>query len=142
MKFTGPVAQGSVLDANSPANLQVSVNVNGTPAVDGTVVTLAVSRATANLSRPLTTTVGGTAASQIQDTLPGALQVDATSTSNTHTGSDRLSLYVRPRPRDLEVLVPAYYTDADTESAWETLISGATSYPDVKVTAIMRVSNG
>lgn len=141
VRFTGPVGDGSVHNTNTPVNLQVSVDVNGSRAADGTQVTLSVNRATASLTRPVTATVGGTAASDLQDTQPGAVQVDASATSNTHSGSDRMTLFIRPKPKNLELLVPAFFSAA-AGSAWETLTSGAISYPDLKITAIANVSNG
>ena len=141
VRFTGPVGDGSVHNTNTPVNLQVSVDVNGSRAADGTQVTLSVNRASAILTRPVTATVGGTAASDLQDTQPGAVQVEASATSNTHSGSDRMTLFIRPKPKNLELLVPAFFSAA-AGSAWETLTSGAISYPDLKITAIANVSNG
>lgn len=141
VNFTGPVGDGGVYDTNTPINLQVSVNVNGTRAADGTLVTLTVNSASASLTRPVTATVAGTAASDLQVTQPGPVDVGATATSTTHSGSDLITLFIRPRPKDLELLVPAFF-GAATGSPWDTLISGATSYPDVKITAIANASNG
>jgi hypothetical protein len=42
----------------------------------------------------------------------------------------------------LQVLVPAYFSATGTTSPWVTLTSGATSYPDVKITAIANPSSG
>lgn len=141
VSFSGPAVDGSVHDTNTPINLQVTVTVDGKSAPDGTLVTLSANRATARLTRPVTATVAGTAASEMQDTQPGAVQVDAAATSNTHSGSDRVTLFIRPKPKDLELLVPAFFSAA-AGSAWETLTSGATSYPDVKITAVANASNG
>jgi len=141
VNFTGPVGDGGVYDTNTPINLQVSVDVNGTRAADGTLVTLTVNSASASLTRPVTATVAGTAASDLQVTQPGPVDVGATATSATQSGSDLITLFIRPRPKDLELLVPAFFSAA-TGSPWDTLISGATSYPDVKITAIANASNG
>lgn len=141
VNFTGPVGDGGVYDTNTPINLQVSVDVNGARAADGTLVTLTANSASASLTRPVTATVAGTAASDLQVTQPGPVDVAATATSATHSGSDLITLFIRPRPKDLGLLVPAFFSAA-TGSPWDTLISGATSYPDVKITAIANASNG
>ncbi|MGP1693737.1 MAG: spherulation-specific family 4 protein, partial [Giesbergeria sp.] len=138
--FAGPVGDGSVHDTNTPINLQVNVTVDGRYAPDGTLVTLSANRPTARLTRPVTATVAGTAASEMQDTQPGSVEVEATVASNTHSASDRITLFIRPKPKDLEVLVPAFFIDA--KESWKTLISGARSYPDVKITAIAKASEG
>ncbi|MCO5103145.1 MAG: spherulation-specific family 4 protein [Burkholderiaceae bacterium] len=141
VRFSGPVTDGSVHDTNSPINLQISVAVEGKSAPDGTLVTLSASRPTARLTRPVTATVAGTAASEMQDTQPGAVQVEATATSKTHSDSDRLALFIRPKPKDLELLVPAFFSAAKG-SPWDTLTSGAASYPNVKITAVAKSGDG
>ena len=56
--------------------------------------------------------------------------------STTHSANESLKLYIRPVRKELELLVPAYFSAAK-DSPWTTLVSGAKSYPDVKITAIM-----
>lgn len=136
----------NVLEPNTSAPLSANVMVNGSPAPNGTSVSLTVTPAGAVTLAPVApTTVSGVAATTMTvSSLPpsATFQVTATATSSANTASDNLTYYVRPAHTNLEVLVPAYFTATGTSSPWANLTSGAQSYPDVRITAIANPSGG
>lgn len=139
--FTSPVAANNVHDVGSAIPLQVSVTINGNAAPNGTPVTLAANAASASLAPTVPTTLGGAATSVLNSTAIGPVVVNATVTSTTHSANESLKLYIRPARQPLELLVPAYFSAAK-DSPWTSLVSGAKSYPDVKITAIVNPNNG
>lgn len=136
----------NVLEPSISEPLSVNVSMNGSTAPNGTVTTFAVNPSTAGTLAPVApTTVGGVASTTLTvSSLPptATFQVTATATSNANSSSDSLTYYVRPAHKPLQVLVPAYFTATGTTSPWTTLTSGATSYPDVQITAIASASSG
>jgi len=149
---TAPVSVGfvqptsNVLEPNVSGSLSVNVLVNGSQAPNGTVATFAVNPASAATLAPVApTTVSGVASTTMTvSSLPptATFQVAATATSSANTATDSLTYYVRPAAKPLQVLVPAYFSATGTTSPWTTLTSGASSYPDVKITAIANPSSG
>lgn len=149
---TAPVSVGfvqptsNVLEPNVSGSLSVNVLVNGSQAPNGTVATFAVNPASAATLAPVApTTVSGVASTTMTvSSLPptATFQVAATATSSANTATDSLTYYVRPAAKPLQVLVPAYFSATGTTSHWTTLTSGASSYPDVKITAIANPSSG
>ncbi|MCB1987627.1 MAG: spherulation-specific family 4 protein, partial [Burkholderiaceae bacterium] len=88
------------------------------------------------------TTVNGIAAAELRSRTLGRLTARAMAMSSSYTASDELTLYIRPTPKDLGVLVPAYFS-AGTKSPWVDLIyASKVSYPDVAVTAIVKPATG
>lgn len=144
VSFAQPTS--NVLEPNVSESLSVNVLVNGSQAPNGTVATFSVNPASAAALAPVApTTVGGVANTTLTvSSLPptATFQVAATSTSSANTATDSLTYYVRPAHKPLQVLVPAYFSATGTTSPWVTLTSGATSYPDVKITAIANPSSG
>lgn len=144
LSFVQP--ENNVLEPNASAPLSANVTVNGSPAPNGTSVSLTVTPTGAVTFAPVApTTVSGVAATTMTvSSLPpsATFQVTAMATSSANTASDNLTYYVRPAHQDLEVLVPAYFTATGTTSPWATLTSGAQSYPDVRITAIANPSGG
>lgn len=136
----------NVLEPSISEPLSVNVTVNGNTAPNGTVTTFSVNPTTAGTLAPVApTTVGGVASTTLTvSSLPptATFQVTATATSSVNAASDRITYYVRPAHQPLQVLVPAYFTATGTSSPWTTLTNGATSYPDVKITAIASASSG
>ncbi len=136
----------NVLEPSSSEPLSVNVSTNGSTAPNGTVATFAVNPTTAGTLAPVApTTVGGVASTTLTvSSLPptATFQVTATATSSANSASDSLTYYVRPAHKPLQVLVPAYFTATGTSTPWTTLTSGATSYPDVQITAIASTSSG
>lgn len=141
VSFTSPVTANNVHDVGSAIPLQVSVTINGNAAPNGTPVTLTANAASASLAPTAPTTLGGAATSVLNSLAVGPVVVNATVSSTTHSASESLKLYIRPARKPLEVLVPAYFS-AGKDSAWTSMLSGANSYPDVKITAIMNPNNG
>ena len=140
VSFTSPVTANNVHDVGISIPLQVSVTVNGSPASNGTAVTLSTS-ASVSLAPVVPTTTGGSATSVLKSTAAGPLVLNATVTSTTHSANDSLKLYIRPAHQPLEVLVPAYFSTG-TDSPWTSLVAGANSYPNVKITAIVNPHGG
>lgn len=149
---TAPIGVGfvqpgnNVLEPNASEPLSVNVTVNGSQAPNGTTTTFTVSPASAATLAPVApTTVGGVASTTLTvSSLPptATFQTTATAVSSSNTATDSLTYYVRPAHKPLQVLVPAYFSATGTTSPWVTLTGGATSYPDVKITAIANPSSG
>lgn len=141
LSFTSPVAANNVHDVGSAVSLQVSVTINGNAAPNGTPVTLTTNAISASLAPTVPTTLGGAATSVLNSNAIGPVVVNATVTSTTHSANESLKLYIRPVHQPLELLVPAYFSAAK-DSPWTSLVSGAKSYPDVKITAIVNPNGG
>lgn len=139
-------SSNNVLEPNASEPLSVNVAVNGSLAPNGTVATFTVSPSSAAALAPVApSTVGGVANTTLTvSSLPptATFQVAATAISSANTATDSLTYYVRPAHKPLQVLVPAYFSATGTSSPWATLTSGATSYPDVKITTIASQSSG
>ena len=141
VKFTSPVEANNVHDVASAIPLQVNVTINGNAAPNGTPVTLTTTSISASLAPTVPTTLGGAATSVLNSNVIGPVVVNATVTSTTHSANESLKLYIRPVRKPLELLVPAYFSAAK-DSPWTTLVSGAKSYPNVKITAIVNPHGG
>lgn len=139
--FTSPVSANNVHDVASAIPLQINVTINGNPAPNGTPVNLTTNSISASLAPTVPTTLGGAATSVLNSTAAGPVVVNATVTSTTHSANESLKLYIRPAHQPLELLVPAYFSAAK-DSPWTSLVSGAKSYPDVKITAIVNPNSG
>ncbi len=144
VNFVQPTS--NVLEPNVSESLSVNVLVNGSQAPNGTVATFTVNPASAAALAPVApTTVSGVANTTLTvSSLPptATFQIAATVASSANTATDSLTYFVRPARKPLQVLVPAYFSATGTTSPWVTLTSGATSYPDVKITAIANPSSG
>lgn len=136
----------NVLEPGASEPLAADVTVNGGAAPNGTVVTFTVSPSAAATFSPVApTTVASVASTTLTvSSLPpsATFQVSATATSSANTAGDSLTYYVRPTHKNLQVLVPAYFSASGTSSPWATLTSGAASYPDVQITAVASASDG
>ena len=137
--FTSPSDANNVHDINTPVYLEVRVDVNGNPAANNTPV--AFSGGAASFAPVQAMTIGGKATTTFQGNQVGPLQVQATATVSNQSRSGSRTLYIRPKREPLEVLVPAYFSPGKN-SPWDTLVSGAKSYPDVRITAILNPNNG
>lgn len=136
--LTAPVAE-DVFNAALPLTVTARVTVNGANATDGTPVRFSASpgvfAATATtLSGIATATLGQIAAGRQQLTV-SATAADGQSATATRT------IYLRPAPARLEVLVPAYFYPS-AGSPWDLLASGAAAFPGLSITAILNPSNG
>ncbi|SFU39366.1 Spherulation-specific family 4 [Paenacidovorax caeni] len=137
--FTSPSAANNVHDINTPVYLEVRVDVNDNPAANNTPVIF--NGAAASFAPVQAMTIGGKATTTFQGNQVGPLQVQATTTVSNQSKSESRTLYIRPKREPLEVLVPAYFSPGKN-SPWDTLISGAKSYPDVRITAILNPNDG
>jgi hypothetical protein len=113
------------------------VTFNGAIAADGSSVLWSAANASARPQQQ-----HRRASSTMVATAGGMLQVQASATVAGQTGSATQTLYLRPAPQALEVLVPAYFYPNPSGSAWDQLISTAQAYPGVQVTAIMNPNDG
>ncbi len=144
LSFVQPA--NNVLETGASEPVSANVTVNGSAAPNGTVTTFTVSPAAAGALAPVApTTVGGVASTTLTvSSLPpsATFQVSATAVSAANTAGDTLTYYVRPAHKKMQVIVPAYFSASATPSPWATLTSGAASYPDVQITAVVNASNG
>ena len=144
LQFVEP--DNNVLEPKISEPLSVDIAINGSPAPNGTVATFTVNPAAAAALAPVApTTVAGVASTTLTvSSLPpsATFQVSATVASSANTAGDSLTYYVRPAHKNLQVLVPAYFSASATSSPWATLTSGAASYPDVQIIAIANPSEG
>lgn len=138
VQFTTPAAN-DVVNAGSAIPLSARVTVNAVNANDGAAVQFTGSSGTAAAGSTKT----GIATSSLSTSTAGKLQLQASATVSGQTGTDTRSVYVRPAPSALEVLVPAYfYPSGAGATAWNALATGVRANPSVKVTAILNPSNG
>jgi hypothetical protein len=138
--FTAPAEADNVHTANTPVPLQMSVTVAGAAAPDGTAITLS-GPAGASFTPVQPQTRGGVAVSSLTAAQAGELQLQAVPAATPGKAGATRTLYIRPQPQPLELLVPAYFSPGPG-SHWEKLASGAQSYPAVPITAILNPSNG
>lgn len=138
--FTTPSAADNVQTVNTPVPLRLSVTVDGAAAPDGLAITLSGSAA-ASFAPVQALTRGGLAQSSLSATQAGELQLQALAAATREKDGARRTLYIRPQPQPLELLVPAYF-NAGPGSHWDRLASGARAFPAVPITAILNPNNG
>lgn len=143
VNFVSPAETNNVHDLGAPIPLLVNVNINGNFAPNGTPVTLTLDpSSSASVAPTAPTTANGIAAAELRSRTLGRMTARAMAMSSSYTASDELTLYIRPTPKDLGVLVPAYFS-AGTKSPWVDLIyASKVSHPDVAVTAIVKPATG
>ena len=138
VQFTAPAAE-DVYTASAPLALAARVTVNGADAADGTAVSFAAGTSAAAAG----STKGGIATATISGAPAGRQQLQASATVSGRTATAVRTVYLRPAPSPLEVLVPAYfYPTGAGAAAWATLTAGTAANPAVKVTAILNPSDG
>ena len=139
VQITLPNAPDTVFTSGSPIAMRASATVKGVAVADGTVVQFStpsgVFAPTAPISR------AGAASTTLTSSATGTLLVKATLNEAGQSGSATQTIYQRPAPARLEILVPAYFYPS-TVSAWSTLAASAAAYPSVSITAIMNPNNG
>lgn len=145
LRLTPPTE--NVLEPAASVALSANVTVNGSAAPNGTVALFTIQPNPIGTLAPVApSTLGGVAETTLSiggsTPVTSSFQITATASSNANTASDTQVYYVRPTPQKLQVLVPAYFSATGTPSPWTQLTNGATSYPDVKITAIANPSNG
>ena len=132
-------SSSGVYDTRSPISVQAQVQVNGSAAPDGTVVSFAMQGGSFTPAAPATRT--GAATSTLTGTSPGVQTLQASATVNGVTASSSQTLILRPAPAALEILVPAYFLPV-TNDGWSQMAAAAASTPAVRITAILNPSNG
>jgi hypothetical protein len=137
VQFSAPAA-GDVFTVGQGVAVAAHVAVNGADAADGTAVAFSAAAATATAA-----TRTGTASTTLNGLAAGSQQLQATATVNGSTASAARTVYLRPAPQPLQVLVPAYfYPSGSGATAWDAMTAGAAAQPGVHVTAILNPSNG
>lgn len=137
VQFTEPAAQ-EVFTVGQGLPVAARVAVDGADAADGTAVQFSAGTASASggtRAGVATATLGGVAA--------GRQQLGATATAGGATASAARTVYLRPAPAPLQVLVPAYFhPTGNGAAAWTAMAAGAAAHPGVRITAILNPSNG
>lgn len=136
--ITAPAA-GSVLTAQTPVTVQAQVSVSGSAAADGTAVSFSMPGGSFLPVAPQTRS--GLASTSLTGTTAGAQTLTARSTVNGATGTGTQTIYLRPQPAALEILVPAYFHPT-TNTGWSHMAASASANPAVGITAILNPSNG
>ena len=137
IEITAPVAE-EVYGASTPLTVSASVTVDGSTAVNGTAVQFSAGGASATAA-----TSNGTASTALNGVAAGRQQVQASVTANGVTVNAVRTVYFRPAPQPLRVLVPAYfYPSGNGATAWDAMTAGAAAQPGVRITAILNPSDG
>lgn len=139
VQITHPLANDNVFTAGTPVALRASATVNGAAVADGTVVRFAAPSSVFAPNAP--TSRDGVASTTLSSSATGPLQISATVSASGQSGSATQTIYQRPAPAPLGILVPTYFYPS-TASAWDTLAASAAAYPSVTITAIMNPNNG
>lgn len=136
---SSPTNTGSVFSIQTPIAIQAQVNVNGAAAIDGTVVTLTLPGGSFSPVAPQTRS--GAVSSFVTGTTPGAQSITASVTVNGTTGTATQTIYLRPQPAPLEILVPAYFHPS-ANTGWAQMAVSVSARPSAPITAILNPSNG
>lgn len=139
VQITLPTAADNVFTAGSPIAVRASATVNGARVADGTVMRFSAPVGFFNPNAPGSR--AGAASSTLTSSATGVLQISATLAETGKSASATHTLYQRPSPARLEILVPAYFYPS-TASDWNTLATSAAAHPSVTITAIMNPNNG
>lgn len=139
VQITAPTTANNVFTVGTPIAVRANATVNGAPAVDGTVVRFSASSGV--LAPEQASSRAGAVSSTLTSSTTGPLQVSASVSESGQSGSATQTIYQRPQPARMEILVPAYfYPSADSD--WNALAASAAAYPTVAITAIMNPNNG
>ena len=140
VQITAPSASDNVFTAGTPVAVRASATANSTPVADGTVLRFASPSGMFAPAAP--TSRAGAASSTLSSSATGPLQLNASVTEAGQTATATQTIYQRPPPAPLEILVPAYFYPSAAGSAWNTLATSAAAHPSVAITAIMNPNNG
>ncbi len=140
LAFVGPTPADNVREVGATVPLSVRMTLNGAPAPDKIYVDLSATSATVTPARTATG-IDGHALAVLVGTSAGTAAVGVAVSGRPEVKS-ALTLYLRPPPKPLEVLVPAYFSAGRANSPWVALSNGQQSFPDVRITAILNPSNG
>lgn len=86
-------------------------------------------------------TRSGLASTSLTGSTAGAQIITVGSTVNGSTGTGTQTIYLRPQPAALEILVPAYFHPT-TNPGWAQMTATASVNPTTSITAILNPSNG
>ena len=139
VQITAPSSTDNVFTAGTPIAVRASATANSAPVANGTVVRFSAPSGTFTPAAP--TSSAGAASSKLTSSATGTLQLSASVTQAGQTGSATQTIYQRPTPARLEILVPAYFYPS-TGSDWNALTASAAAHPSVAITAIMNPNNG
>ncbi|MFZ1608959.1 MAG: spherulation-specific family 4 protein [Rhodoferax sp.] len=139
VQITAPGALDNVFTAGTPVAVRASAAVNGVAVADGTVVRFSTPSGTFSPVAPGSRT--GVASTTLTSSATGPLQINATVAETDRAGTATQTIYQRPTPARVEILVPAYFYPS-TGSAWNTLTTSAAANPLVTIVAIMNPNNG
>lgn len=138
VSFSAPQAQ-DVFSTSEPLTLTARVTVNGAAVADGTPVRFSSAPGPFAATG---TTQNGWASATLSGATAGRQELNATATVSGQTATAARVVYLRPAPRPLALLVPAYIYPSASGSAWDRLAASAASTPGVQLTAIMNPTNG
>lgn len=127
--------------ANQGQTLALAVRAfAGDAAVDnGTVVSFSANASSLGTARTQT----GQASLSWGAAPVGAVSVQASVSVSGQTASAQRTVWVRPAPQPLEVLVPAYfYPTGNGARDWQALTTAAQAQPGVRITAVLNPANG
>ena len=122
VQITAPGALDNVFTAGTPVAVRASAAVNGVAVADGTVVRFSTPSGTFSPVAPGSR--AGVAATTLTSSATGPLQINATVAETDRAGTATQTIYQRPTPARMEILVPAYFYPS-TRSAWNTLTTSA-----------------
>ncbi|QXL83250.1 spherulation-specific family 4 protein [Comamonas sp. NLF-1-9] len=135
-----PPAPQHVYTAGEAIALQVRVLADGAPAPDGLTVRWSTDAGSIQTQRA--GTQGGLVSAVLTGAPAGQVTVQASADLQGQSASAKQFLQLRPPPRPLEILVPAYFGAGPKSSGWEALARSAREYPDLRITAILNPSDG
>lgn len=136
--FQLPAAE-TVTDAGTPLTLSARALANDAPVDNGTTVRFAANGAAAGTAR----TQAGVASVTLNTPPVGTVTLQATVDVAGQTATAQRTVWVRPAPQPLELLVPAYfYPTGNGARDWQSLATAAQTQPGVRITAILNPSNG
>lgn len=138
--FTAPAEADNVHTVNTPVTLRLVVTAAGAAAADGTAIALS-GPASVSFAPVQPLTSAGLAQSSLTATQPGEVQLQAVAAGTLDKVGATRSLYIRPKPQPLELLVPAYFSPGPG-SDWDRLARGAQAFGAAPITAILNPSNG
>lgn len=137
--ITAPTSTDNVFTSGSPVAVRASATVDGSPVADGTV--LRFSAPSGTFAPTASASRSGAASSTFTSSATGPLVVSAAVTEGGQTGLATQTIFLRPQPGALEILVPAYFYPSAI-SDWNALAASAAAHPTVAITAIMNPGNG
>lgn len=138
LTFTTP-ADKDVLTVGKAVGVAAQIRLDGAVPPDRTAVRFGAPAAT--LVPLLPQALAGTVKTSFTATAAGPQAITAAVQIGSQTTTSLRSVFVRPAPSPLQVLVPAYFSPDDTPH-WDTMTAGAAAYPNLAVTAIVNPNNG